>query len=158
MTKDIHLYESGSGGELNIVNNDIQLVETLFQQVYLCLFGGNVEASTKGNELSGEVRNDWWGNSLLFSEQPQKQFNSETERVINETVLNSSGRIKIQRAVESDLSFFGNTAKSEVVVTILNHDSVQVFVKLTRLIDQQEINLKIIWDNAKNEVIIQKTI
>lgn len=38
MTKDINLHESGSGGEISIINNDLVLGEALFQQVYLALF------------------------------------------------------------------------------------------------------------------------
>ena len=77
MAKDLLLYENGNGGELLINNLDVALVDTLFQQVYICLFGGNIEANTKGNEKKGEQREDWWGNSLMFNNNSEKQFNSK---------------------------------------------------------------------------------
>ena len=56
--KDLAIYETGNGGDLLINNNDLSSVEILIHQVYLCLFGGNVEASTRGNELKSEKRED----------------------------------------------------------------------------------------------------
>ena len=67
-SKDLHLFESGSGGDFEIINNDLSLSETIFQSIYISLFGGNIETSTLGNEVAGQERYDYWGNSLLFSE------------------------------------------------------------------------------------------
>ena len=67
-TRDIGLHESGSGGEFTILNDDLLLSETLFNTIYIALFGGNVEADTLGNEIVGEERFDYWGNSFVFSD------------------------------------------------------------------------------------------
>ena len=96
--RDLLIYETGDGGDLKVLNNDLALTTSLYNQVYLCLFGGNVEASTKGNELENEKRFDWWANDLL-----DLNFNSETERIINTVTLNPSGRLKILQAVKNDL-------------------------------------------------------
>ena len=70
--EDILLYETGNGGDLLLQNKDIELVNPLYQQVYVALFGGNIQAITKGDEIEGQIREDWWGNSLFFQEQPAK--------------------------------------------------------------------------------------
>jgi len=71
-TKDLSIYESGNGGELIVTNNDLVLSETLFNQVYLALFGGYIEAVTRGDEPINEERLDYWQNSLFNGENPAK--------------------------------------------------------------------------------------
>lgn len=158
MSKDILLYESGNGGEWLILNNDVSLVENLFQQAYICLFGGNIEASTRGNELPSEIRQDYWANSLLFSQRKEKQFNSETERIINETPLNSSGRIAIERAVQEDLKFMKNIADISINVIILSSSKLMIEIRLRQPDSKEDKILQILWENSKVEVILEKTI
>lgn len=157
-SKDILLAENGNGGDIVIQNDDIVLTEQLYQQVYLCLFGGNVEASTKGNEIPSEIRWDWWGNSGLFSQDKPKQFNSETERALNENALNSVGRVNIYRAVETDLALFRSVAEISINVVILSYNKLVIEIKLTQPNNQQDLTLQIIWDNAKNEIIMERNI
>tara|TARA_R110000822_G_scaffold123489_3_gene257897 strand:+ start:7986 stop:8462 length:477 start_codon:yes stop_codon:yes gene_type:complete len=158
MTKDIHLTEFGSGGELSILGNDLVLSEELLQAVYLALFGGNVEASTKGNELETEERLDWWANSLLYPSEKTKQFNSFTENALSNIVLNSAGRIEIQRAVEKDLEFLANIADVNVEVSIATYNRLDIRVQLIKKSNQEEKNLQLVFDNASNEVLIYKEI
>jgi len=157
-TKDILLFENGNGGEISIVNDDIALNEQLYQQVYLCLFGGNLEADTRGDEIATEIRFDWWANSLQFKEKQAKQFNSETERALNENALNSNGRINILRAVENDLKLFKSIADLTINVLILNYNQVKIIVKMVQPKNQQGVSLQLIWDNAKKELITYQII
>jgi len=157
-TKDLLVYENGNGGELLITGNDISMSERIYYKVYLALFGGNVEAVTKGNELSGQIRLDWWGNSLLFSEQPKKQFNSETEAILNNVALNSAGRIKILTAVENDLKYLKNLADLTINVVFLASDRVSIEVSIKQPQNSNNSLLKLVWDNAKNELIISQII
>lgn len=157
-TTDILIYESGSGGELSVQNSDIALIEQLYNQVYLALFGGNVAVSTLGNEPAGIIREDWWGNALLFPNDPGSQFNSQTELALLQNALNSTGRVNIERAVKADLSYFGSIADITVNVVILSTNQVQIAVTLSQPSSQQNKTFVFIWDNAKNEVITQQTI
>lgn len=156
--RDIQLYETGNGGDFSIQNRDLSLVETLYQQAYLSLFGGNIEASTKGDELPTQVREDWWANSLQFRENKEKQFNSETEQTLNNTPLNSAGRIEIIRAVENDLKYLKNISDVQVNVLILASNKVKIIIALQVPDNQEDKVLQIIWDNARLEVIIDKSI
>lgn len=150
---DILLYESGNGGEMLLKNNDISLVNSLFQQIYLSLFGGNLEANTQGNEIEGQIREDWWANSLLFNESEKRQFNSNTERVLNTTALNSSGRNKIINAVETDLRFLKEIADIKVNVKILSEKKCEIIISLNQPQNLEDKILRIIWDNAKLETV-----
>ncbi len=158
MSKDILRYETGNGGDFKVLNNDLVLVESLLQMFYIALFGGNVEADTRGDEISTEVRQDWWANSLLFAESKNKQFNSKTERVLNSVALNSSGRVQIKTAIEDDLSVFRSIAKIEVEVSVVSEKKARLYISATKPNQQEAQTLQILWDNARNEVILEQVI
>lgn len=158
VTKDINLHESGNGGEMAIFSNDLLMGESLFQQVYLALFGGNVESVTRGDELITEERFDWWGNSLFFSETPTKQLNSITEKTINSVALNGQGRLAIINAVNEDLSYLTKLLNYSIDVEILAVNKIRIIINFTPKSNQENRVLQLVYDNAKNELIIEKTI
>lgn len=158
ITKDIGIFESGDGGELSIISDDLLLSESILQQVYLALFGGNIEANTIGNEIESQERFDYWANGLLWTQNPNKQFNSNTERALKELVLNSSGRIKVINAVESDLEYLKLIVNFEVSVSIISNNAVKISVMLLRKNNLENKILVLVYDNAKNELIINNTI
>jgi hypothetical protein len=157
-TKDILLYEAGGGGDISVQNGDIALAEILYQQAYLCLFGGNVAASTRGDELPTEIRQDWWGNNLLFANNKAAQFNSATERALRTNALNSTGRVNIQRAVEKDLQYFKGQADVAVTVAITGVDKLRIGIRLTQPTNQQGTSLQLLWDNGRMELITERVI
>ena len=157
-TKDILLFESGDGGEMAILNNDLELGQTLYQQVYLALFGGNLKANTRINNLVSEELFDWWGNALFFSETPVKQFNSNTERTLDSVSLNSSGRLTILQAVKDDLSYLSDLLNYSVDVELFGVNKIRIIVNFTQKTNQENKTLQLVYDNAKNELIIEKVI
>lgn len=158
ITQDIDIIEGGSGGDITVVNGDIGLTDYLYNQVYLALFGGNVEAVTLGNEPDGATREDYWQNDLLYFNQPALQFNSTTELALRQNALSSSGRVAIQRAVETDLVFLQAIADITVNVVILSTNKVQIGVTLQQPANNIDTTIKFIWDNARNELITQNNI
>lgn len=158
ITKDINLYESGSGGEMAIVSNDLLMGESLFQQVYLVFFGGNIEANTRGDELITEERFDWWGNALFFPDVQDKQFNSNTERTILNVVMNSSGRLSIIQAMNEDLQYLTDLLNYSVDVEFISNKQIRLIVNFIPKGTQENKTLQLIYDNAKGELIIEKTI
>jgi len=157
-TTDIHLFETGSGGDFTIVNNDLLMGESLYQQIYLALFGGNIEASTKPSYLESEERFDYWGNSLIWKDVKTKQFNSETERTLGNVALNSSGRLSILQAVNNDLDYLKGVVDFTVEVGIENVSRISITVSFSEKTNQQDKVLQMVWNNSKNEVIIEKII
>lgn len=157
-TTDINLFETGASGDFSIVNDDLLMGETLYQQIYLALFGGNIEASTKDAYLQSEERFDYWGNGLVWKTQKSVQFNSETERTIQNTTLNSSGRLSIIQAVNNDLEYLKTLINFNVEVQIERHDWLRIIVSFSAKSNQQDKVLQMVYDNAKKEVIIEKII
>jgi hypothetical protein len=152
-SKDILLYETGSGGDFNL-----ELGDQLYQQFYLALFGGNVKESTKSSYLANEERFDYWGNTLIWKESKAKQFNSETERTLQEVALNSQGRLKILQAVKNDLAYLQNVINFEVQVSLLSVNRVGIFITFVGKTNQQDKTLQFVFDSSKNEVIIEQYI
>jgi phage gp46-like protein len=120
---DLAVGESeGNGGDLQQIGNDLAVVYSVENQVYLALFGGNVEGNTDTKIGSG-----WWGNKLFFGNDTAKQFNSNTERILNTVALSSAGRIKIENAVKDDLKYLN--ANITVIVTIPSINTVRIDIK-----------------------------
>lgn len=157
-TTDINLFETGASGDFSIVNDDLLMGETLYQQIYLALFGGNLEASTKDGYLQSEERFDYWGNGLVWKNEKSIQFNSETERAIQNTTLNSSGRLTIIQAVNNDLNYLKSLINFSVEVQIVKYDNLRIIISFTSKSNQQDRILQIVYDNAKKEVIIEKIV
>ena len=153
--KDFSIYESGNGGDLLLIN-DLNLADEILQIVYISLFGGNTEATTLGNEKPGEFRNDWWGNALIFDNEPKKQFNSLTEKTLKTTPLSSFGRIAILNAVKEDLSVLKRVVDVSAEVYIKDSNRVEILVKISKYKNKQDVDLQILWDNIKESVVINK--
>lgn len=157
-TKDINLYESGNGGEMSIVSNDLLMSESLFQQVYLALFGGNIEAVTRGDEVIGQERFDYWANTLFFQDNPVKQFNSETEKFLINMSYTTSNRLKLIELVKSDLSYVSSLVNFSVDVKFESLNRLLIIINFTEKINQEDRVLQLVYDNSKNEIIINKAI
>ena len=157
-TTDISLSETGDGGDFSVLNNDLLMSESLYQQFYLALFGGNIEASTKDSYLESEDRFDYWGNSLIWKDVKSKQFNSETERILQNVALNSSGRLSIIQAVKNDLDYLKDVVNLTVDASIISVNKLRIAISFSGLDNQQDKVLQLVYDNAKNEVIIEKII
>lgn len=138
MSRDIHIYESGDGGEMKLKNNDLMLANSIYQSIYISLFGGNV------SEL------DWWGNKL-FDHEP---YISETEKTLTQTALNSNGRFVIENAVNQDIKNLSELIDVEIEVKILSKSSVKIII----FIANSNEKISVVWNGAKNEVIIDEVI
>lgn len=145
---DIAIHESGNGGEFHLNGNDIATTDSLFNQVYIALFGGNIEASTTGEELEGEQREDFWANRVLGLD-----FNSETERLLNSVVLTSSSRSAIENAVKNDLKYMSDMAIVNIDVVITSENRLNIIVYLDQPGSQINQAFKFIWDATKREII-----
>jgi hypothetical protein len=156
---DLTIYETGSGGDFYLNGSDLSTTQAgLFEMVYMAWFGGNPEADTTGNEIPSEIREDWFGNALIFNNEKSIQFNSQLERALITTALSSAGRISIEEAAKADLEFMSEIANIDVSVSILSDDKISIFVSMTEPDNLQKKDFQLIWDGVKNEIIIEKNI
>lgn len=129
---DIAIVETGNGGELRLSGNDLSVQNGWGNMIYLAMFGGNIEGST-GEFAPTEIRNDFWGNDVLFPNDLSVQLNSETERTLKSVALGSDGRLKIQQAVQRDLRFMQDFADVTVEVTLQGVDKVNITIRVREL-------------------------
>lgn len=124
---DLAIVETLNGGDLVGSGQDLKVVYSTQNMPYLAWFGGNVEANTVNPPPLESF--DWWGNNLLMRALSSQQFNSNTERALNTTTLNSPGRLLIESAMKTDLKFLadeGNTITIVTEITSTNRITVQL--------------------------------
>jgi hypothetical protein len=138
---DLAVLETGNGGDLQLKGNDLAMVFGYENNVYLALFGGNVEQVTPPNRVPGTEDFSWWGNRLLMPSNQSNQFNSITERTLKTTPLTSAGRLIIENAVKKDLEFMAAFAKVKVDVVIVATDVVNINIETRQLDGQPSITI-----------------
>lgn len=117
---DLAIIETGNGGDLVRVGNDLGVVNGIENMPYLGMYGGNVEQVTSNLNIATDAQNfDWWGNNLLLKNDAVKQFNSVTEKTLKTTELTSAGRIKIEAAIVRDLKFLSTPDISVEVIAVV---------------------------------------
>lgn len=141
---DVAILESGNGGDLVTVGNDVGIFYNDENEIYLRMFGGNVEADYKSRRDQGEQDLSYWGN-FLFGNDPRLWFNSFTERSFKENALSSQGRVNIETAVKKDLAGLD----VNVTVQIIGLNRIKTIIKQT-LPDGSERVKELIW--TKNSV------
>jgi len=149
---DLRLIETGNGGDLVLNKSDLGIVEGFTSMHYLALFGGNIEQNTPTTRLTSSQYFDFWGNELFHPNNSSLQFNSNTERTLQEVVLNSQGRVRIEQAVYSDLAFMTDFCNIFVAVNLPSIDRVEIRVRLTEKTNQQVRTYIYIWDRTKKEL------
>ena len=153
---DLSMFESGNGGNLESFANDLGLVVSLYNQPYLAFFGGQYEQSTPISEddLENTIeRFDWWGNSIMAPDDPTQQFNSETERTLDNVALNNEGLLEVRKAALRDLSFLRDIADVDVQVTIDGVNRIRIAVTLLEPDSLDERNFVFLWDGTRIEEI-----
>lgn len=121
---------AGNGGDIAMLTSDLAVVYGNENQVYLALFGGNVEQTTNEVVPGNGQRFDYWANALLFTNNAKIQYNSITEKTLNTVPLNSIGRTKIEAAVKTDLKYLvADGATVNVSVRIIDVNKVEITIE-----------------------------
>lgn len=148
---DLKLINTRGGFDFVGTSTGILSVEGFETMVPLALFGGSIKQSTPRTRVLSQEAFDWWGNSLLMPNEPQQQFNSQTERTLKTATITSQGRRDVENAVKSDLSFMEDWADVEVTVDLPTLDLVNIFIKLTRKSNLQSTEFVFIWDRTRED-------
>jgi len=150
------MIETGDGGDLVLIGPNIEMIDGFQNMPYLGLYGGNVESNTK-EFLPTEQRFDFWANELLMLNNQAVQFNSETERLLNNVALSSSARLQIENAVKDDLKFFRSFSSITATASIVSIDRVEINVSIVELETQESTEFVYIWDATQSELTQQNS-
>ena len=146
MIRDVKMYETGNGGDIMILGNDLESCFSFKNMPYLGMFGGNVEQITSQVGQNDEQRFDWWGNAF---QSENSQFNSITENRLITTPLTSEGRTFIENSVKFDLQFMGAFSVISVTVRIISDDWLNISILVQEPTNTQGLEFQFIWDAAK---------
>lgn len=155
---DLTVYESGSGGDVILNTNDLDMTNSFYNQIYLAWFGGNIEDSHSDSEdkLDGEENYDYWQNSLFFSEDKNGKLVSETELALLTLPLTSQGLYNLETIAKEDLSFLSDFGNVEVNVEIDDYNRISLTAKIEESGETNSIDFKFVWDYSKQVVITEK--
>jgi len=155
---DLTVYESGSGGDVILNTNDLDMTNSFYNQVYLAWFGGNVEDSHSDAEdkLDSEENHNYWQNSLFFSEDKSGKLVSETELALLTLPLTSQGISNLENTAKEDLEFLSDFGNIEVNVEIDDYNRISLTAKIEESEDNKSIDFKFVWDYSKQVVITEK--
>jgi len=153
MILDVYIVETQNGGDAVLQGRDFLKVSGWENMIYLAMFGGNVEQSTESRNES-EQAFDWWANQLLMPDQPEIQFNSETEHRLMNVALNSAGRLLVEQSINKDLEFMKAFAeiRIETAITGPNRLEIRIYVKEP---DQLQEQIYIyLWDGLSQSLAL----
>ena len=154
---DINLYETGEGADYVVLENDIQLSNALWLPVYLALFGGNVAQTTDSVSEDFLQRFDYWGNTLLESF-PEAQYNSEFERSLNETALNTGNIVLLEGIAKRDLRFLSGLGEINVDISLIRVDAIEINIDLIEP-ESDAVNIfSFVWDATRTERIVNREV
>lgn len=149
---DLELVETLNGGDIIKTSKDVKVIEGFQNMPYLGMFGGNFEASTPKKRLATEQDFSWWGNNLFAPNNQAQWMNSQTERVLHNVALNSSGRQLIINAIKKDLEFMRSFCEIAVDVKIPATDVVLFAIRIRKPDNLQERDFIYIWDKTMSEL------
>jgi hypothetical protein len=140
---DIALVETLNGGDIVFNGTDLVVVNNGENQPYLAMFGGNKEStpSNKADVPQNAQSFDFWGNNLFWASDQISQFNSKTERMLNDTELSSAGRMEIQKAMADDLQFLSPGGKVKVTVAITGPERIDASILITLPSGGQQVKI-----------------
>lgn len=149
---DLAVLETGNGGDLQLIGNDLAPQQGWGNMPYLGMFGGAVESVTK-QRVTGDDDRSWWGNNLLMPQDSSIQFNSLTEKKLMNVVLNSAGRIDLENTIKEDLKFMQAFADVNVTVSIISDDKIKILIRIKEIVGFQTPDIFrqfiYIWDATK---------
>jgi hypothetical protein len=148
---DILLNQTANGSDWVLKGTDIVIIHGFQNMPLFGLFGGNIESNTKEFK-DGEQRFDWWGNNLFMPNDSSIQFNSDTERLINQVALTSSSRLLIEQAVKSDLAFMKSFAVVSSTVSIIAIDRLEITITIQQPGNVESNEFVYIWDSTRREL------
>ena len=152
MTKQfLKIVETLDGGDLVLKGNDLEATDSLLNQPYPALFGGNVIQGTDEVDPNTQGRGDWWANEMLFRNEINSQNNSKFERALNTTPLNSEGVALLEEIALSDLSYLSDLADISVDIHVEAANRARIEIKIIELESLTSQIYVYLWDSTKLE-------
>ena len=132
---DLKITDNNDGGEVSIFRNDFETISGFENMPYLALFSGS----------------NYWANGIFFNE--SQSFNSETEQVLKEVSLTSTGVLRIEEAVNNDLEFMRAFADVTAEIIVIEINRVQINISIQEPDSLANKEFQFIWDQTRQGLI-----
>lgn len=142
---DLYLIETGNGGDLVVVGNDMKIIDGLENFIYIGLFGGNPGHSTQGAKVDEQIF-DFWGNYLFEPSNRSIWFNSTFEYLLRNLAITTANRIVLEQAILEDLQFMTSFATIQPTVQIVGFDKLKITILVTKINGTLSRELVFLWD------------
>jgi phage gp46-like protein len=138
------IIENGNGGSIVLNGGKIETTASVWTDVYIALFGGNV-----GEQTTTKVKkenNDWWGNDRLAGS--YSWTNSQTETMLRGMTLTIPNKAKLKTTIETDLKKLKDLGNFNVDVNYTGLNRVEIIIKT-----QNEAKT-FVYDKFTNSIIL----
>lgn len=95
---DVLLFQTDNDGDISVESGLVAMSGGLETTVYLSLFGGNED-----DDGSADNPDNWWGN--LDETQPEREYHSETQNLLQAIPATAANLRKIEDAARRDLAW-----------------------------------------------------
>ncbi len=114
------------GGEIQFVNGQPVMTDSIDTCVLLSLFGGNELDSG----LASDVSKQWWGNCT--EQDAERRYRSETQHLLRAISASTANLRRVEDAAARDLAWLVTTIalSLEVVAGIPGHNRVSLDIKI----------------------------
>jgi phage gp46-like protein len=123
---DVLICQTADDGEVSVEGGVMAMTGGLESAAYLSLFGGNEQDSG----LPDDART-WWGNTNETT--ASRRYVSETQHLLRSIPPVTKNLLRIQKAVETDLSWFvseGVASELRVAVSVPTVNTVKIVVNI----------------------------
>lgn len=142
---DVLLIQAIDDGEIIVENGIVEMSGGLETAAYLSLFGGNEDDDGRDNSPFS-----WWGN--LDEINLSQQYHSETQNLLQAIPASSANLLKVEDAVNRDLSWFlqDNIASSIVAeVSIPTFNVIKIIINIEANGEESNFNFTQNWKITK---------
>jgi len=138
---DVQLTQTNDDGDITITLGIVTMSGGLETAAYLSLFGGNEDDDGRDNNAFS-----WWGN--LDETQPERQYQSETQNLLESIPATSSNLRRIEDAAKRDLAWFvdvGAASSVSVLVSIPALNRIKITVNIEALGEESQFEFTENW-------------
>lgn len=152
---DLTIFDNGIGGDIVLDTNDLSMTSSLYNQVYLALFGGNLSQSHIDSEdaQNGEQRLDYWQNKLLLSDDESNKMVSGTEIALSKLSMTSQGLYDLKNIIQEDLDFLKSFGDVTINIELITNNFIKLLVSIKSRENEQDHTFKFIWDSTSKELV-----
>lgn len=132
---DVNLFQAPDGGEIEVINGQITMIDGLAVSIYLSLFGGNEDDGA----IQATDSIQWWGN---HGENPDSKYRSRTQWLLRSIPAIPANMLRIEAAVLEDLAWVKSRLQAELSCEVYIPQVNRVTIEVSITIDGNKTDFR----------------